>query len=138
MESDEKIVRVRTLDEFDRELARYAGERPRKVELDEGGGRLDPGLDPRRQPLHRRPAPAADAEPEAQADEQGPEPSLEQEGSHPTGRDRRIALDGTQRVARDAPGVLAEPLELARRQFLDGLAFALQPSPQSLGQVVRV
>ena len=42
-------------------------------------------------PVHRCPAPAADAEPEAQTDHQGPEPRLEQEGAHPPGRHRRIA-----------------------------------------------
>ena len=88
--------------------------------------------------MHRRPAPATDAEPEAQADDQGPEPGFEQEGAHPPGRHHRIGFDGTQRVPRNAPRVLAELLELARRQLLDRLAFGLQPSPQPFGQIVRV
>ena len=71
---------------------------------------LDPVLDAPRQPLHRRPASAEDAEPKTQADDQGPEPRLQQQLAHPPGRLLRIALDGTQRVPRDAPRVLAEPL----------------------------
>ena len=101
------------------------------------GDPLDPGLDAPRQPPHPRPASDEDAEPKTQAYDEGPEPRLEQQLAHPPGRLLRIALDCTQRVPRDAPRVRAEPPELARGQLLDLPAFALQPSLEPLGQIVR-
>ena len=57
--------------------------------------------------------------------------------AHPPGYFLRIALDGTQRVPRDALRVRAEPPELARGQFLDLSPLVPQPPPQPLGQIVR-
>ena len=63
---------------------------------------------------HRRPAPAADTEEQAQADHHGPEPRAQQQGAQPSGRRRRIGFDGTQRVACDGAQALAELPQLAR------------------------
>lgn len=58
------------------------------------------GPDARRQPVRRRPAPGADADPEAPADQKGPEPGLEQQHANPRCHHLRIALDGKQRAPR--------------------------------------
>ena len=101
--------------------------------------RLYPGLDARRQPLHRRPAAAADAEPEAQADHQGPEPCPQQQRR----ASARLATAVSPSMVRSA--FLATRLEFAPSrssssavQFLDLPAFPLQPLPQPPGQIVRV
>ncbi len=99
---------------------------------------LDPAFDAPRQPVHRRPAAAADTEKKAQADQQGPEPRAPQQDAHPCGRRRRIALDGTQRAPCGGAQALAKPLELARGRLLDLPEVGLQPAPEPLGQVVRV
>ena len=101
------------------ELPRFGG-RLRVVDLPVHGRQgLDPAFDARRQPVHRRPAAAADTEKKAQADHQGPEPRAPQEHAHPCGRRRRIGLDGTQRAACDGAQALAEPLELALGRLLE-------------------
>ena len=119
------------------ELPRFGG-RLRVVDLPVHGRQgLDPAFDARRQPVHRRPAAAADTEKKAQADHQGPEPRAPQEHAHPCGRRRRIGLDGTQRAACDGAQALAEPLELAVGRLLDLPPVGLQPGLVSGGQVTR-
>ena len=95
------------------ELPRFGG-RLRVVDLPVHGRHgLDPAFDARRQPVHRRPAAAADTEKKAQADHQGPEPRAPQQDAHPRGRRCRIGLDGTQRAACGGAQALAEPPQLA-------------------------
>ena len=98
---------------------------------------LDQALHAARLPLRQPPAPAEDAQTDAQPDPQGPEPSAPQQPVHPTDLRRHSGFGDTQRVVRAGVQRLAKRPQLALGDRGRLPVLVLHPAPEPGAQVVH-